>query len=207
DPLKESPLEKGRFAEYRLLNLEEDFNKIVFSYGGRDQLVNSDYVLDIIYWPRNTEIDLGTLQNKEIEPGRDYLDVNNDLARNVQRLMYYSMNAETASSESFPHLNLQAMGGDLLFQERLAISNLRLAEYNYLIRYQSIGRDDEIAYRFETSPALANGKTALPGQMVAVEAGTATLNMFQRLRQQEPSFAPLQPGLSFVLFSDQNISR
>lgn len=206
------------FDEYRFFNVDDDylFNRLIFSYERiTPEQAWGGLILDLIVFPRSEEEDqmlnFGSLRKLATRDG--------DFSRNIKRMMIRTDTDNTSANEKYgfdkysKYCNPDSLPGyycsldmNIIQDGKIAIEGLDPENYNYLVRFQTTNKE-KISY---SMLAESNGQEIdLPttNQILEVDTETSTLNIFQRVKHQQRSFAPLHPGLDFVLFSDNQISR
>jgi hypothetical protein len=194
-------------------------------------------VLDLIVFPRpdfldttdTTQVNFGTLKTLSTKQG--------DFSKNVKRMSFHTLASLASNllpaGESFKdrmnfdsdHLcclstTSESKKTELKCNEHtwycsitaqrsgntVTYSGLSPKDHNYILRYQTLGRDPVF-----TSVSAKFHSIDLPissaQQTLEIDSETAVLNMYQRVKKQQRSFSPLQPGLDFVLFSDNTLSK
>ena len=169
---------------------------------------NGEILLDIISFPRsyfdsdeNSQVDFGTVRHLSTKWKDEQRNVNRVMARYNPITKGFKVSKKNPENLSF---SPNQSSGNPEYQSLIEIKNLNPQQSNYIIRFRTLSKD-KVHYSLE---AIYNGENvALANQVVEVDSQTATMNMFQRVKEQQRSFAPLQPGLDFALFSDQTISK
>lgn len=214
--------EPKSFDEFRFINVQQsyDFASLEFYYGDPKTATPDDVIIDIIGFPRdyfadmdgdqNTagEVDFGTVKSlsatKKMNADGSFSAKNEgDFLRNVQRMMYNSLRGETQNP--FDGITVSQSTVGVKYKKKITIAHLDPKITDYIIRFQTIDKG-KIPYEMK----IGNGNAQvlpLTNQVLEVDVQTETSNMFQRVKSQQRSFAPLQPGLDFVLFSDNAISK
>lgn len=183
--------------------------------------LSKNFLLDLVVFPRNrftggvgsTELDFGSVRTLASKSG--------DPCRTIVRLMYNSSLADLAQDRptGTPNCpvnlgsgisivgstNTETTSATLRYGQVFQIKGLNPVTENYILRWQTLdgAKVDYALVAYKDDATLAE----LPNQLIEVDSLTATQNMYQRVKNQEASFAPLQPGLAFALFSDNPISK
>ena len=193
------------FDEFRFIDISQKnhFTELEFYFQKKDEIFNSGVLIDIIAFPRtyfdsssSAKINFGSVRKLSTKTG--------DIDRNVKRMMYSSLRDEIFND--FDNITVTKTGVNQEYQQLLKIKNLAPAEQNYIIRFQTLNRE-KIHYALKAVYGGEDISLELTNQILEVDSQTSTMNMFQRVKEQQRSFAPLQPGLDFVLFSDKTISK
>lgn len=173
-----------------------------------DDAIQGGVLLDVIYFPRvlfagsadATKIDFGTIANLASKHG--------DTNRNIHRVMYRTIDSKKSVLDNDP-LGVTINEACTLpgYLTCLKVSGLNTNEWNYIVRWQALDQGKVHYAITATYDGDNSALTDVANQLIEVDALTATQNMYQRIKQQEASFAPLQPGLSFALFSDSAITK
>jgi hypothetical protein len=194
-----------KFDEFRFINVKPKyiFHTLNLHFSGDDNSAVS-LLIDVIYFPRlhfenNTRgyIDFGSIKDLALKTG--------DAHRTVKRVMYYSDKNDTAGEAgSLDFSNGTISNTD--YENLITIKHFDPATFNYIVRFQVLGKN-KIFYDLGAEYGGVDIDVELANQVVEVDSQTATMNMYQRVKKQQRSFAPLHPGLNFVLFSDKKISK
>ena len=196
----------SHFDEFRFIDvsMNNTFTELEFYYQKIDDVAfNGGVLIDIISFPRvyfesdtSPQINFGTMRDLSVQGG--------DFNRNVKRMMYDTRTLRTMNEFGGIDISHTAISDE--YRNLIRIRNLTSTTDNYIVRFQTLGRE-RINYDLRAIYSGSVVPVELTNQVLEIDSQTATLNMFQRIKAQERSFAPLQPGLDFVLFSDKTISK
>jgi len=216
--------------EFRFVDISRDhaFSEIEFFFQKQNEDVpKSGLIFEVIAFPRSyfdrgdaaRKLNFGTVKELSINVAKNTKS-NTDIAltldyettearRNIRRMMYYTAAADAIqkTAGAFAGITIgQTSVADTGYEQGIKIRGLDTNENNYIFRFQTVKRE-LISYAMRGSYNGASADLEVTNQLLEVDSSTATQHMYQRLKVQQASFAPLQPGLGFALFSDQPINK
>jgi hypothetical protein len=225
------------FSEFRFIDVKEEnnFDSLSFAYNYPDNFTDNGILIDIFVFPKTNLrdnkkqiIDFGNIKELSKKNGSN--------KRNIKRMIFHSLSSQmsvnageqakthhnfdkdkTCCNPNLGNLEKEKLGCNKNFwhcslnvinqtSNNILISGLKPLKYNYLIRYQTINKKP-INYSLQASLSGLPIKTPVSNQFLEIDSETASLNMYQRVKHQQKSFAPLKTGLDFVLFSNESINR
>ena len=180
----------------REIDPESNFNEIHFNFNGFEKI--SEVAMDIFEFPR--EGDALELPSFEALRGEG-------IESSIKRLSINTNDPNSSGMALGQTLSLSVSVNDNPsdFKKRISIAGFQPLKKNYLIYFQTL---DNKPVDFSVQAYYQNKIVALPGmfQTLNVIASTPT-GLFQRVMFQRESEELLIPGLNFVHFSDQSISK
>ncbi|PCI25368.1 hypothetical protein COB57_01420 [Candidatus Peregrinibacteria bacterium] len=198
---------EGNFDEFRLIDIPQKkrFTDIQFRYKDLNSTTQG-IVLDLFVFPRSyfekndgTTINFGSVRN---------LSSKADVERNVERMMYRPTIAgiQGTSINSIGTIVFSELG-DIHHQNEsvILIKNLDSTKENYILRFKHLDQKN-IEYLVQTGYS-DNTNIDIQNQYVEVDITTETSSMFQRVKRQNRTFAPLQPELDFAFFSGSKVKK
>lgn len=209
------------FDEFRFIDVDKDpFVSLVISYKTNedDNSLPSNWALiDVIRFPRNyfassitaTPIDFGSI--KEL-----YKKWQKTISNNVtvSRIMHFftsniSSNwvCEWACADNWGLEFSWLAPLDADYQFAVKIEGFSLDLYNYIVRFTNLNAQP-VHYKLTAMSWNWGGvPIRLKNQLLEVDSLVNSNSIYQRVISRQRSFAPLQQGLWFALFSDQSISK
>jgi len=183
----------ARGFAFREVDANDNFNEITLEYSASGE--DSELLFEVFIFPREgASIDF-----------LDFESLKNDFEGPVKRIV---INTKDASQNGVPisgtlmKPEFGSQSGD--YTRYINISGFEPLSKNYLLHFQTL--DNEPVY-YKLSAKLGQ-PVALPNMMQTIDIiGATNTGLYQRVKYQRQTEEEIQPGLSFVHFSDQAVNK